>query len=329
MNHFLNKKELTLSHAFKTIEENQKILRKALVTNSKFDLLSESDKNQYTKYQNMHENMKMQLKNADLSVQLSNHLIEVYDEYIEVLEELYTKLSEFSAESVDPSGYIDLDDSDFYDGFRIWCSEITLLFQKVLQFPCTQVFGEKRVFYDNNNDYFQPTFNFTSTFNNFECVKQCFKSSFIKNKIKTDTFEWNIRNLDNNPHNDPELSNIFPTDPNHFCNLLNLDISQNTNNFLILLSEAIQAISFHLTKVKHNKMLTQSDNISAKSIQESTIRSIGFLEVRLDEFSIDEEELSSAIEDGNNLKKTIRNLPPIYSSGTYSKKSNQYYNLKI
>ena len=329
MNHFANKQELSLSYAFKTIEENQKVLRKALITNSKFDLLSETEKNQYTKYQNMHENMKMQMKNADLSVQLSNHLIEVYDEYIVLLEELYAKLCEFSTESVDPSGYVDVDDHDFYDGFRIWCSEITLLFQKVLQFPISQIFGEKRVFYDNNKDYFQTTFNFTSTFNNFECVKQCFKSAFVKCKMKTDSFEWNIRNLDNNPYNDPELMNIFPSDPNHFCNLLNLDISQNTNNFLILLSEAIQAISFHLAKVKHNKMFTQSDNISAKSIQESTIRSIGFLEGRLNEFSVDEEELTSAIENANNLKKTIRNLPPIYSSGTYSKTSNQYYNLKL
>lgn len=130
-----------MSYSFiSEIEKRQHVMKKALTTKNRYWMMDRNDKNSYNHFVTMQETFTNQAKQASLSKTLAEHLIRIYDLFLEKLQELYLKLSEYRFDSHDFVGiYHDCPSLE-------WCKEIKHLLQNVMEFPFHQVFLNKTLF---------------------------------------------------------------------------------------------------------------------------------------------------------------------------------------
>jgi len=131
----------------KAISKRQSVLKDALAANHSYPLLSRGDKNAFDNFAQMSKIFENQEKQAKLSSSLAEHIITLYNKFLDKLQELYMTLSEFNFDSQDEHGLMQSCPS------LEWCKRVQDQLANVLEFPFHQQFFNKVLFADPRNKF--------------------------------------------------------------------------------------------------------------------------------------------------------------------------------
>lgn len=132
----------------KAISKRQALLKEAIASNHAYPLLTRGDKNSFDNFAQMSKTFVAQMKQAKLSFSLAEHLVTLYNKFLEKLQALYIILSEFDFDSQDEHGL-----SQFSCPSLEWCKKVQDSMSNVLEFPFHQQFFSKVLFANPNNKY--------------------------------------------------------------------------------------------------------------------------------------------------------------------------------
>lgn len=131
----------------KAISKRQALLKEAIASNHAYPLLTRGEKNSFDNFAQMSKTFEAQMKQAKLSFSLVEHLITLYNKFLDKLQALYMTLSEFNYDSQDEHGLMHSCPS------LEWCRRVQDDLGSVLEFPFHQQFFNKVLFANPNNKY--------------------------------------------------------------------------------------------------------------------------------------------------------------------------------
>lgn len=129
------------------ISEKQRLARDAIATKSRYPLMDRGEKNTHDNFYQMTKAFESQMKQAKLSLSIVDHMICLYNNFLDKLQKLYMTLSEYNFDEFDENGL-------FHNCPSLdWCQRVKNDLGDVMEYPFHQQFMNRVIFANPNYKY--------------------------------------------------------------------------------------------------------------------------------------------------------------------------------